>query len=73
MIVNFQVGVPHESVGKDSHMEHWLGSAAIVQTLTYDNICNQSHNVFHLEHSQYLSEQLSYTFDCNDKKCAEEF
>ena len=35
--INFRVGVTHERQNKSSHMEHWFGSAAIIQNLSFDD------------------------------------
>lgn len=40
--INFQMGVAQirQSEGKVSHMEHWFGSAAIVQNITFTDLNN---------------------------------
>lgn len=37
--INFSVGVSHErkSEGKHSHMEHWFGSVAIIQNVSFED------------------------------------
>ncbi|KAL5004258.1 hypothetical protein ScPMuIL_017714 [Solemya velum] len=36
--VNFMVGVSHERKDKQSHMEHWFGSAAIIQNHSFSSL-----------------------------------
>lgn len=40
--VNFKVGVSRERKDKFGHMEHWFGSAAIIQHTHFHNLAMQS-------------------------------
>uniref|UniRef100_A0A8W8JJY1 Uncharacterized protein n=1 Tax=Magallana gigas TaxID=29159 RepID=A0A8W8JJY1_MAGGI len=40
--VNFKVGVCRERKDKMGHMEHWFGSAAIIQHTNFHNLAMQS-------------------------------
>ena len=42
--VNFQVDVAQErkSLGKQTHMEHWFGSAAIIQNTDFSHLSNNT-------------------------------
>ena len=52
--VNFQVGVSQErkSIGKNTHMEHWFGSAAIIQNVEFSHLSNITNSFCHRKKKQ---------------------